>query len=79
MKIKPKLPALQLNRRNISIVKYLGVIFDRKMAWRLHIKRTAAKALTTYAIEIEKRAFGHQYCDLMAKGRISGARRDGRC
>jgi ABC-type transporter MlaC component len=42
---------LQLNGRNIpfvSNVKYLGVIFDRRMTWRLHIERTAAKALTTY-------------------------------
>jgi hypothetical protein len=42
---------LQLNRRNIPFVnsvKYLGVTFDRKMTWRLHIEKTAAKALGTY-------------------------------
>jgi hypothetical protein len=34
---------LQLNGRNIPFVnsaKYLGVIFDRRMTWRLHIERT---------------------------------------
>jgi hypothetical protein len=42
---------LQLNGRNIPFVnnaKYLGVIFDRRMTWRLHIESTAAKALGTY-------------------------------
>jgi hypothetical protein len=42
---------LQLNGRNIPFVnsvKYLGAIFDRKMTWRLHIEKTAAKALGTY-------------------------------
>jgi hypothetical protein len=32
----------------INNVKYLGVIFDRKMTWRLHIERTAVKALAAY-------------------------------
>jgi hypothetical protein len=42
---------LQLNGRNIPFVnsaKYLGVIFDRRMTWRLHIEWTTAKALGTY-------------------------------
>jgi hypothetical protein len=42
---------LQLNGRNIPFVnsvKYLGVIFDRRMTWRLHIEKIAAKALGTY-------------------------------
>jgi hypothetical protein len=42
---------LQLNGRNIPFVnsvKYLGVTFDRRMTWRLHIEKTAAKALCTY-------------------------------
>jgi hypothetical protein len=42
---------LQLNGRNIPFVnsvKYLGVTFDRRMTWRLHIKKTAAKSLGTY-------------------------------
>jgi hypothetical protein len=42
---------LQLNGRNIpfvNIVQYLGVIFDRRMTWRLHIEKIAAKALGTY-------------------------------
>jgi hypothetical protein len=42
---------LQLNGRNIlfvSSVKYLGVIFDRKMTWGLHIEQIAVKALDTY-------------------------------
>jgi hypothetical protein len=42
---------LQRNGRNIPFVnsvKYLGVIFDRRMTWRLHIEKIAAKALGTY-------------------------------
>jgi hypothetical protein len=42
---------LQLNGRNIPFVnnvKHLGVIFDRGIKWRLHIEKTAAKALGTY-------------------------------
>jgi hypothetical protein len=42
---------LQLNGRNIpyvNSVKYLGVIFDRRMTWRPHIEKTAAKVLWTY-------------------------------
>jgi hypothetical protein len=41
---------LQLNGRNIPFVnsvKYLGVIFDRKMTWRPHIEIIAAKTLST--------------------------------
>jgi hypothetical protein len=37
---------LQLNGRNVPFVnnaKYLGVIFDRKMAWRICIETTAAR------------------------------------
>jgi hypothetical protein len=42
---------LQVNGRNIPFVnsvKYLGVIFDRRMTWRSHIEKFAAKALGTY-------------------------------
>jgi hypothetical protein len=42
---------LQLNGRNIPFVnsvKYIGVIFFRRMTWRLHIENIAAKALGTY-------------------------------
>jgi hypothetical protein len=42
---------LQLNGRNIPFVnnvKYLGVTFDRRMTWRLHVEKIAAKALGTY-------------------------------
>jgi hypothetical protein len=43
---------LQLNGRNIPFVnsvKYLRVIFDRRMTWRVHIEKIAAKALGTYS------------------------------
>jgi hypothetical protein len=46
---------LQLNGRNIPFVnsvKYLGVIFDRRMTWRLHIEKIAPKA------------FGHVHQDI---------------
>jgi hypothetical protein len=42
---------LQLNGRNIpfvNTVKYLGVIFNRRMTWRPHIEKIAAKILGTY-------------------------------
>jgi hypothetical protein len=42
---------LHLNGRDIPFVNtatYLGVTFERRMTWRLHIERTVAKALCTY-------------------------------
>jgi hypothetical protein len=42
---------LQLNGRNtpfVNSVKYLSVIFDRRMTWRSHIEKIAAKALGAY-------------------------------
>jgi hypothetical protein len=42
---------LTLNGRNIPFVnsvKYLGVIFDKKVTWRLHIKMIEAKAFRTF-------------------------------
>jgi hypothetical protein len=42
---------IQLIVRDIPFVDnatYLGVIFDRRMTWRLHIEGTVAKALLTY-------------------------------
>jgi hypothetical protein len=42
---------LTLNGRNIPFVnsvKYLGVIFDKRITWRLHIERIEAKAFRTF-------------------------------
>jgi hypothetical protein len=42
---------LTLNGRNIPFinhVKYLGVIFDKRITWRLHIQMTEAKAFRTF-------------------------------
>jgi hypothetical protein len=42
---------LQLNGRNftfVNSVKYVGVIFDRRLTWRLHIEKIAAKTFGTY-------------------------------
>jgi hypothetical protein len=42
---------LQLNGQNFPFVynvKCLGVIFDKRKTWRLHIERTVAKALGMY-------------------------------
>jgi hypothetical protein len=42
---------LQINGRDIPFVDnitYLGITFDRRMTWRLHIERTVAKAFRTY-------------------------------
>jgi hypothetical protein len=32
----------------VNGVKYLGVIFDKKVTWRLHIEMIEAKAFTTF-------------------------------
>jgi hypothetical protein len=42
---------LQLNGPNIPFannVKYLDIIFNSRMTWRLHIEKTIAKPLDTY-------------------------------
>jgi hypothetical protein len=42
---------LTLNGRNISFVnpaKYIGVVFDKRITWRLHIEMTQAKAFRTF-------------------------------
>jgi hypothetical protein len=42
---------LTLNGRNIPFVnnaKYIGVIFDKRITWRLHIERIEAKAFRTF-------------------------------
>jgi hypothetical protein len=42
---------LQLNGRNIPFVNsviYIGVVFDRRMIWRPHIKKITTKVLGTY-------------------------------
>jgi hypothetical protein len=42
---------LHLNGQDITFVNnvtYLGVTFNRRMTWELHIQRTVAKTLRTY-------------------------------
>jgi hypothetical protein len=42
---------MTLNERNIpfvSLIKYLDVIFEKRIAWRLHIEMIEAKAFRTY-------------------------------
>jgi hypothetical protein len=48
---RPPDSLLTLNERNIPFansVKYLGIIFDKRMAWRLHIETIEAKAFRTF-------------------------------
>jgi hypothetical protein len=48
---RPPESHLTLNRRDIPFVNsaiYLGVIFDRKVTWRLHIEMIEAKAFRTF-------------------------------
>jgi hypothetical protein len=50
-RIRPPEAHLILNGQNIPFanhVKYLGVIFDKRIIWRLHIKMTEAKDFTTF-------------------------------
>jgi hypothetical protein len=47
-RIRPSESLLTINGQNIPFVnnvKYLGVIFDRKITWRLHIKTTETHSL----------------------------------
>jgi hypothetical protein len=47
----PPKSLLTLNGRNIPFVnnvKYLGVIFDKRITWRLHVERIKAKAFRTF-------------------------------
>jgi hypothetical protein len=47
---RPPDSLLTLNERNIPFVnsvKYLGVIFDKRMAWRLYTEKIEAKAFRT--------------------------------
>jgi hypothetical protein len=48
---RPPDSLLTLNGRNIPFVnslKYLGVIFDKRMTWRLHIEKIEAKDFRTF-------------------------------
>jgi hypothetical protein len=48
---RPPESLLTLNGRNIQFVnnvKYLGVIIDKRMTWRLHIETTEAKAFRSF-------------------------------
>ncbi|PNF41415.1 hypothetical protein B7P43_G14387 [Cryptotermes secundus] len=48
---RPPESCLTLNGRNIPFVnsaKYLGVIFDKRVTWRLHIEMIEAKAFRTF-------------------------------
>jgi hypothetical protein len=50
-RIKPPDTLLTLNGHNIPFVnsiKYLGVIFDKKITWRLHIEMVTTKAYITF-------------------------------
>jgi hypothetical protein len=49
--LRPPGPRLTLNGRNIPFVnniKYVGVIFDKKITWRIHIQMIEAKAFRTF-------------------------------
>jgi hypothetical protein len=50
-RLRPPESHLTLNGRNISFVnhvKYLGIIFDERITWRLHIKMIETKAFRTF-------------------------------
>jgi hypothetical protein len=50
-RLRPPETYLTLNGRNIpfvSHVKYLGVIFDKRIKWRLHLEMIEAKAFRTF-------------------------------
>jgi hypothetical protein len=48
---RPPYSLFTFNGRNIPFVnsvRYVGVIFDKRMTWRLHIKKIEAKAFRTF-------------------------------
>jgi hypothetical protein len=48
---RPPGPHLAANGRNIPFldsVKYLGIIVDKKVTWRLHVEMMEAKASRTF-------------------------------
>jgi hypothetical protein len=50
-RIRAPISVLKLNGRNIRFVnsvKYLGVLFDKRMTWRLHIEMIEEKAFRTF-------------------------------
>jgi hypothetical protein len=50
-RLRPPEPHPTLNGRNIPFVnhvKYLGVIFDKRITWRLHLEMTEGKAFRTF-------------------------------
>jgi hypothetical protein len=50
-RLRPPEAHLTLNGQNISFVnhaKYLCVMFDKKITWRLHTEMTEAKAFRTF-------------------------------
>jgi hypothetical protein len=49
--LRPPEAHLTLNGENtpfLNYVKYLGVIFDERITWRLHIEMVEAKAFKTF-------------------------------
>jgi hypothetical protein len=38
----------------VNSVKYLGIIFDKRMTWRLHTEKIEAKAFRTFIIPYSK-------------------------
>jgi hypothetical protein len=50
-RLRPPEAHLTLNGQNIPFLnhaKYLGVIFNKEITWRLHIEMTEAKAFRTF-------------------------------
>jgi hypothetical protein len=49
--IRPSESLLILNGQNfpfVNSVKYLGVFFDKKMTWKVHLETTEARAFRTF-------------------------------
>jgi hypothetical protein len=71
-KLRPPEAHLTLNGRNISLashVKYLGVIFDKRITWRQHIKMIEIKAfrtfITIYSLFTARKADVAAICELI--------------
>jgi hypothetical protein len=54
VRLRPPEVHLTLNKWNIPFVnhvKYLSVIFDKRITWRLHVEMIETKSLTTFIID----------------------------
>jgi hypothetical protein len=48
IRLRPPETHLTLNKRNVPFVKYVGLIFDKRITWRLHVEMIETKTFRTF-------------------------------